>query len=105
MDKSSIAETYIEGACAIGAPSSPRTASAPEVDLLNLEVELNSLQEGLDNIHNLQGGLNKHIPMYFLFVNIYYFESNSQSFIISCVYYYSGILGIRESIRDWGIEW
>ena len=53
---SSIAETYIEGACALTTDNSSKAgggaAAVPEVDLLNLEVELCSLQEGLENIHN-----------------------------------------------------
>lgn len=51
--KSGIAETYIDGACALGGPALPSATSGPaEADLLNLEVELTSLQEGLDNIHS-----------------------------------------------------
>jgi len=51
--KSGIAETYIDGACSLGGSPSVNPASAPaEADLLNLEVELTSLQEGLENIHS-----------------------------------------------------
>lgn len=50
--KFSIAETYIEGACAAGTSSSVPNRVAPEVDLMNLEVELTSLQEGLESIHH-----------------------------------------------------
>ncbi|XP_021965399.1 uncharacterized protein LOC110860631 isoform X3 [Folsomia candida] len=56
--KFAIAETYIEGAGAAGISRPVPNRVAPEVDLLNLEVELTSLQEGLDNIHhNLQESL------------------------------------------------